>query len=100
MAAMIRKMSRNSKENSSGGKELPKKHIELRHSDPGKRIGCCGRWRVFWLQGSCVAAPVKWRQKGIAASCTMNFGSVVEGNIYAVGLRRELAGAKVYTVKH
>jgi hypothetical protein len=31
---------------------------------------------------------------------TMHFGAMVQGNIYSVGLRRELAGAKVYTVKH
>ena len=31
---------------------------------------------------------------------TMQFGRVRQGNIYAVGLRRVLAKAKVYAVRH
>ena len=38
--------------------------------------------------------------EGGAASCTMHFGVMVQGNIYSVSLSLGLAGAKVYTVKH
>jgi hypothetical protein len=37
---------------------------------------------------------------GSARSAPMHFGSAIASNIYAVDLSRELARAKVYTVKH
>jgi hypothetical protein len=52
------------------------------------------------LEEGCNCNLTGGHAEGGAASRTMHFGVMVQGNIYSVSLSLGLAGAKVYTVKH